>query len=129
MSTPKKILIIDDDQTNVSLVQNRLRKVGYHAIIALDGDIGLERAQNEAPDLIILDVEMPRMNGYTFMVEMGKSEKLRKIPVIVLTSHEEMQPIFQHRGVKGYLVKPINFDKLFEKLYPLLGKPEAPPAA
>ena len=126
---PKKILIIDDDQTNVSLVQSRLRKLGYLVIIALDGDIGLERVQNEAPDLIILDVEMPRMNGYSFMLEMGRSEKLRKIPVIVLTSHEEMQPIFQLKGVKGYLVKPINFDKLLEKLIPLIGKPEAVPPA
>lgn len=127
---PKKILVIDDDQTNVSLLQSRLRKAGYHVIIALDGDVGLDRAKKETPDLIILDVDMPRMNGYSFMLEMGKFPDLNSIQVIVLTSHDEMQPIFQLKKVKGYLVKPVDFDKLFEKISNLIGRLEdVPPSA
>ena len=117
----KKIIVIDDDQLNVKLVKSRLESSGYEVITASDGDEGLTKIQQERPDLIILDIQMPKMNGYTFMIEFKKLEDLNKIPVLVLTAHEEMQPIFTLKGVRGYLVKPLNFDKLFEKMNALLG--------
>ena len=113
---PKKILVVDDDLTNVTLIQNRLEQKGFEVILARDGDVGLEKAKKEKPDLIILDVEMPRMNGYTFIVELRKDESAKVIPILVLTAHEEVQPVFELKGVKGYLLKPIDFDKLFEKI-------------
>jgi len=111
-----KILIIDDDQTNIKLVQKRLEEAGYEVILALDGEAGLQRAEEEKPDLIILDVEMPKMDGYQFMMERNKHQFLINTPVIVLTAHEEMQPIFELKGVEDYLVKPLKFKLLFEKL-------------
>ena len=117
----KKILVIDDDQLNVKLVQSRLEASDYVVVSALDGDEGLQLIEKERPDLIILDVKMPKMNGYTFMLEFRKLEGFNRIPVIVLTAHEEMQPIFTLKGVRGYLVKPIKFEQLFEKLDALLG--------
>ena len=111
-----KILCVDDDQINVKVMQKRLEQQGYQVMLSLDGEAGLERAKNEKPDLIILDVEMPKMDGYQFMMQRNKNKELVATPVIVLTAHEEMQPIFELKGVKDYLVKPINFDVLFEKL-------------
>ena len=111
-----KILCVDDDQINVKVMQKRLEEKGYQVLIALDGEVGLQRAVSDQPHLIILDVEMPKMDGYQFMMQRNKNKTLVGTPVIVLTAHEEMQPIFEMKGVKDYLVKPINFDMLFEKL-------------
>ncbi|MCA9401916.1 MAG: response regulator [Candidatus Omnitrophica bacterium] len=107
-----KILIIDDDQTNLLIVQKHLTSKGFEVVTAYDGSLGLLEAQSHKPDLIILDVEMPEMNGYTFLTEMRKIGSLPAMPVIVLTSHEETQEIFQMKGVKGYLIKPVDFVKL-----------------
>lgn len=111
-----KILCIDDDQVNIKILQKRLEEKGYEVMLALDGEMGLQRAKETKPDLIILDVEMPTMDGYQFMMQRNKKPELITTPVIVLTAHEEMQPIFELKGVKDYLVKPINFELLFEKL-------------
>ncbi len=117
----KKILIIDDDQLNVKLVKARLETNGYEVVTAGDGAEGLQKVVKDKPDLIILDVQMPSMNGYTFMLEFRKLPDFTRVPVVVLTAHEEMQPIFSLKGVRGYLVKPIKFELLFEKLNTLLG--------
>ena len=113
---PKKILVIDDDETSIKFLQTRLEQNKYEVITAHDGVSGLQKVLQENPDLIILDVEMPKMNGYTFMLEFKKLAELSLVPVIVLTAHEEMQPIFVLKGVRGYLVKPVKFEDLLEKL-------------
>ena len=117
----KKILVIDDNQFNVQLVQARLEQKQYEVAAAFSGQEGLEKVKSEKPDLILLDVQMPEMNGYTFMMELDKIQESREIPVIVLTAHQEMQPIFQRKGVKGYLIKPLNFDDLNKLIEECLG--------
>lgn len=112
----KKILVIEDDPVNLQLVEFRLEKEGYEVVSARDGDIGLEKAQNEKPDLILLDVEMPNMNGYFFIAELHKEEAMKSIPIIVLTAHENMKHAFSKRQVKAYMTKPIDFDQLFAKI-------------
>ena len=112
----KKILVVDDDQTSVKIIETRLSKEGFEVFVALDGDIGLGRAKEVVPDLIVLDIEMPRMNGYTFIQEMHKVESLKWTPVIVLTAHEDMQRTFEMQGIHEYLVKPIDFDELLKKI-------------
>ncbi len=89
----KKILVIDDDPVGGKLL-----------------------ALRNLPDLIILDIEMPEMNGYTFVMELKKLEPVKATPVIVLTSHEENRAIFARKGISHYLVKPVNFDVLFAKM-------------
>jgi CheY-like chemotaxis protein len=111
-----KVLCIDDDQVNIKILQKRLEEKGYKVALALNGEEGLKKAGEDKPDLIILDVEMPTMDGYQFMMQRNKNQELIGTPVIVLTAHEEMQPIFKLKGVKDYLVKPINFDLLFQKM-------------
>jgi len=120
----KKILVIDDDRINVKLLQSRLQEKNFDVFTAFDGEEGLEVLVDAKPDLIILDVEMPVMNGYTFMTEMAKINEVNNIPVVVLTSHAEKQPIFQLRGVKGYLVKPVEFELLFDKIADIILREE-----
>jgi len=112
----KKILVIDDDRGNVRLIQSALEKQGFETFPAFHGKEGLAILPKVNPDLIILDVEMPVMNGYTFMMYLNKSPEYQSIPVIVLTAHADKQPIFQLRKVKDYLIKPLNSDQLIEKI-------------
>ena len=116
----KKVLVIDDDRTLVKLVQSRLEKEGFFVITAFDGDVGLQKVRTSPPDLIILDVEMPEVNGYTFLLELQKMNQLSKLPIIILTSHEELEPIFKFNRVKGYIIKPVIFEKLLKMMDDIL---------
>lgn len=112
----KKILIVDDDPLNVRLIQTTLEKSNYDVDFAQDGQAGLDKVDTFKPDLIILDVEMPHMNGYGFMLELSKVEGGSAIPIIVLTAHSQMQPIFERKGVCDYIIKPVEPKSLIEKI-------------
>ena len=102
----KTILIVDDDPTLIRIVGQTLDKEGYRPVLASDGAEALKKVQEEHPDLIILDVQMPKVHGYAFLFELRKIEGGQAIPIIVLTSNEEMRDIFVAEGVKDYLIKP-----------------------
>ncbi len=112
----KSILVIDDDLTNVSLLKARLSKEGYFVIGLQDAEKALYFLKDSQPGLIILDVEMPGMDGYSFLVSLDKLGLPKPVPVIVVTSHQETQPIFKMRGVRDYLLKPVNFEELLPKV-------------
>lgn len=116
----KKILVIDDDATSIRLLQSRLEVEGFRIIIARDGDVGLEKVQKEQPELIILDVEMPRMNGYFFITELRKMKGYEHLPIVVLTSHPDKIDVFTAKGIAHYMTKPINFDVLIETIKSIL---------
>lgn len=115
----KTVLVIDDDLVNVKVLQSRLQKEGYQVAVAIDGEGALKKLEEMTPELIILDVRMPNMNGYTFLLELRKAKKFDGVPIIVLTSYSEMEPIFKFNNVKDYIVKPVNFDVLFKKMHAL----------
>jgi two-component system, chemotaxis family, chemotaxis protein CheY len=117
----KKILVVDDDRLNVTLLQFTLKTKGYDVFAAEDGVEGLEAVSYEKPDLIILDVHMPRMSGFEFMNELKKFSGGVMIPVIMLTANENMQDMFFAEGVKGYFVKPVDPAKLEKKIADILG--------
>ena len=103
-----KVLIIDDDVDLVAVEKGVLQKEGYNVVIALNGKDGLAQARKEKPDLIILDITMPVMDGYLFANEFSKETELAKIPVVALTSYVESpldQPVpFE---VAEWVKKPI----------------------
>ncbi len=119
-----KILMIDDDRVNSILIQTRLEEKGFQVDAAYNGEEGLQKVNLNKPDLIILDIEMPKMDGYAFMNVLNADANLKFIPTIVLTSHSDMQPIFHRKGIKEYLVKPIMIETLLEKMNKYL--PAAP---
>ena len=102
----KTILIVDDDPTLVRILAQTLEKESYRAVLAYDGAEALKKVQDEHPDLIVLDIQMPRVHGYAFLFELRKIDGGQSIPIIVLTSNEDMAEIFLAEGVKEYLVKP-----------------------
>ena len=112
----KKILVVDDDPVGGRLTEARLAAAGYEVFRAMNGEEALHQLPLVRPDLIVLDIEMPEMNGYTFVMEMKKLEDFKATPVIVLTAHSENRAIFARRGISHYLVKPVDFDVLFAKM-------------
>lgn len=112
---PKKILIVDDDRLNTTLLEFSLRGKGYETTTVHDGHQALKSLAIDKPDLIILDIHMPNMNGFEFMVHLqGKKEG--KIPVLILTANDTMQDVFFMEGIRGYLVKPVDIKVLEEKI-------------
>ena len=108
----KKILIVDDEADIVRLLQTRLEANGYEVSTAGDGRSGLERMEGDRPDLILLDVMMPRMDGFSFVKELRKQEHQQAVPIIVLTAKEMMSDIFKMEGVSDYIVKPFETEQL-----------------
>jgi CheY-like chemotaxis protein len=112
----KKILIVDDDRSTLSLLQSFLGEKGFEVGTAQDGIEGLEKVRHWSPDLILLDVMMPKLDGYGFVREMKKDAQLRRIPIIVLTGREMMRDVFLQEGLKDYIVKPYDPEELFKIL-------------
>ncbi len=113
---PGTILIVDDDPTLVHALGQFFEKEGYRALTSPDGIDALEQVEAHRPDLIILDVQMPKLHGYSFLFELRKIEGARDIPVIILTSFADMGDMFQAEGVKEFLAKPCAPQLLLEKV-------------
>ncbi len=103
----KKILIIDDDPIIFKTLGDFLSEEGFQVISAIDGLSGLEKAQKEKPDLIVLDIILPRKNGYEVLEEIKKEESLKKTPVILLTNLGSLNDVEKavKLGAVTYLVK------------------------
>ena len=85
MVNQNKILLVDDDTMIVRMYQERFSRDGFKVILAFDGEEGLEKAEKEKPDIILLDIMMPKMNGYEMLKILKKKEGIASIPVIVLS--------------------------------------------
>ena len=119
----KVILIVDDESVVVEIAQRRLEELGYGVLVAFNGQEALDCLKAQRPDLILLDVQMPDMNGYTFIMEKAKIPEFAQIPVVVLTAYNEMEPLFKRYGVKSYLLKPLKLQDLIEKVIEIIGLP------
>ncbi len=102
----KKILVVDDDPTLIKVIRPFLESQGFMVAVAGDGEEGLTAVKKNRPNLIVLDIQMPRMNGYTFVFELKKIIDIKTCPIIVLTAKEGMSEIFKVEGVKEYICKP-----------------------
>jgi len=103
----KKILVIDDDPGLVKVIAARLEASGYGTVTANDGVQGMEKAKNEKPDLILLDIKMPNMDGHTMLRNLKKyGEGTKPIPVIMLTGYDGLDDLFGLEGAVDYIVKP-----------------------
>lgn len=107
---PEKILIVDDEENIVKLVKINLERAGYITAVAYDGVEALKKIKEEKPDLIVLDVLMPEMNGIDVLKKLKSDNETRKIPVIMLTIKSSDKDIFKgwQEGADSYLTKPFN---------------------
>lgn len=112
----KVVLIVDDDRTLVHAVSKFLEDAGYQVVTAYDGGEAIEKVQAARPDLVLLDIQMPRIHGYSFLFEVRKIEGGASIPIIILTSSESMVDMFMAEGVREYLIKPCSSREVLEKI-------------
>ena len=116
MAESKKILIADDEPQLALALKIRLQSVGYTVVTAPDGQQALELAIQEKPDLIILDVLMPVMDGYTCLRELQARFGRGKIPVVILTARDQMKDLFELEGVDDYVIKPFDYEDLLVRI-------------
>ena len=120
----QKILLIENEEIMVNLLQKKLTEEGYKIEIARDGIEGLEKAKLVKPNLILLDIVMPKMGGLEVLEEMQKNKKLKKIPVIIISNSGQPVEIdkAQKLGAKDWLIKT-EFDpqEVIEKVKKQLG--------
>jgi twitching motility two-component system response regulator PilH len=117
----KKILIVDDSATERQFFLDTLTREGYQCVIAQSGEEGVRMSVSEKPDLILMDVVMPGMDGYKATRTIAHTDATKHIPVILCTSKDkETDRIWGMRqGAKEYLIKPINAKDLLAKILAL----------
>ncbi len=128
MVDSRTILLVDDDKVDVMTVKRAIKKLDIQnpLEVCANGEEALDflrDAEKASPGLILLDINMPRMNGIEFLRERERDDSLKKIPVIMLTSSREDQDrldSFQH-SIAGYMIKPVNFPQFLDMMETIKG--------
>jgi two-component system cell cycle response regulator DivK len=113
-----KILYVEDNPDNVYMLTRRLKKKGFELIIAGDGQEGIDKAVEEKPDLILMDLSLPTMDGWTATTKIKEIEEVKDIPIIALSAHA--MPEHRDRALKAgcsdYDTKPVDIKRLLSKI-------------
>ena len=121
----EKILLIEDEELIIRLLSKKLAAIGYDVSLAMNGEEGLEKIKQVVPDLILLDIVMPRMGGFEVMAEMKKDEKIANIPVIIISNSGQPLELEKAKelGAADWLVKT-EFDpkEVAEKIQKYINK-------
>lgn len=123
-----KILLVEDNEMNRDMLSRRLTRKGLEVVVAVNGQEGVEMAVSEAPDLILMDMSLPVLDGWTATRQIKANPATQSIPVIALTAHAMAgdQEKCLEAGCNDYDTKPIEFPRLLGKIQALLGKGAAP---
>ena len=118
----KKILVVEDESQMVEVLKMRLEAHGYEVITADNGQDGLEKAKKEKPDLIIMDLMLPKMNGYKACGLLKSDARYAKIPIVIFTARaqEEDLKLGEELGAEVYITKPFEPQALLSKIRELL---------
>lgn len=111
---PLKVLVCDDERHIVRLIQINLEKNGFEVVTAFDGKEGLEKIKSEKPNMVVLDVMMPYMDGFEVLKNLRREPETEALPVIMLTAKAQDKDVFEgyHYGADLYLTKPFNPQEL-----------------
>jgi len=117
-----RILLVEDNEMNRDMLSRRLQRKGYSVLIAVDGEQGLATAHSEMPDLILMDISLPFIDGYEVTRRLKANPRTRHIPVIALTAHALLtdRDKAMKAGCNDYDTKPVDFGRLTEKIENLL---------
>ncbi len=118
-----RILLVEDQEMNRDMLSRRLKKRGYEVSIAVDGAEGVEKARSESPDLILMDMSLPVMDGWEATRTLKGDEATRSIPVVALTAHAmstDREKALE-AGCDAYETKPVELPKLLGTMEKLLG--------
>lgn len=119
------VLIVDDDALNLKLFATSLSRRGYRVLLAMDGRRGLDLAQRERPDLIMMDVQLPDMSGLEVTRTLKSGDDTRDIPVLVTTAFLIDSEALRHSGCDAYLAKPFSAPQLMSLIASLMSQPSA----
>ena len=119
-----KILLVEDNELNRDMLSRRLERRGFQVLIAVDGAQGVAMAQSEAPDLVLMDMSLPVLNGWEAARQLKATSKTRAIPIIALTAHAMLGDREKaiEAGCDDFDTKPIELPRLLEKIDRLIGK-------
>jgi CheY-like chemotaxis protein len=119
-----KILLVEDDEMNRDMLSRRLERRGYHVVMAVDGGQGLRLAQSEAPDLILMDMSLPVLDGWEATRQLKAAPTTQTVPILALTAHAMAgdREKAVEAGCDDYDTKPIEFPRLLGKIQALLAQ-------
>ena len=131
MAEKHRILLVDDEPSIVKMVGKRLEVEGFEVLIAMDGQDGLSKAQTERPDLIVLDLMLPKLNGYEVCTMLKQDARYQKIPVVLFTAkaQEKDEKLGMECGANAYVRKPFRAQELLEKIRSMLAASQQPGGA
>jgi len=118
-----RVLIVDDSPTETHRMTRILDKHGYEVITADSGEDGVAKAKETLPDVVLMDIVMPGLNGFQATRQLSKNASTSHIPVIIVTTKDQETDRLwgQRQGAKGYLTKPIEDSALLDTIYAVLG--------
>ncbi len=119
-----KILYVEDNEDNIYMLSRRLKRKGFDLVIARDGEEGVEAAEKEVPDLILMDLSLPKLDGWGATKALKNNEKTQHIPIIALSAHamQEHKESALEAGCNDYDTKPVEFARLLSKIEEQLAK-------
>jgi two-component system, cell cycle response regulator DivK len=125
---PSRILLVEDNEMNRDMLSRRLGRRGYAVTLAVDGQEGLERVQADLPDLVLLDMDLPLVDGWEVARRLKASPSTSAIPIIALTAHAMVgdRDRALEAGCDDYDIKPVEFARLLEKIEALLSRAGPP---
>ncbi len=119
-----KVLVVEDNEMNRDMLTRRLQRRGYEVITSVDGEDGLKKARSDSPDIILMDMDLPVLDGWAATKMLKAAPETQSIPVIALTAHAmagDREKALE-AGCDDYDTKPVEFARLVEKMEKLLGK-------
>ena len=113
-----KILYVEDNEDNIYMLSRRLKRKNFDVIIATDGEEGVEKAKSDKPNLILMDLSLPKMDGWTATKIIKENDETKHIPIIALSAHamEEHKASAIESGCDDYDTKPVDFKRLLSKI-------------
>jgi len=121
----KKILLIEDEKIMINLLEKKLTQEGYDVRVAVNGEEGLKAMREEKPDIVLLDIIMPKLGGFEVMEEMGKDPVLKEIPIVIISNSGQPVELDKAKelGAKDWLIKT-EFDpqEVVEKVEKQIGR-------
>src|SRR6516165_12769688 len=128
---PTKVLVFESDLAFASELRSELGTLGCTTTVVDDGNVGLQQAASDKPDLILLSIELPRMNGFSVCNKLKKDSGLKEVPLVIMSSESSDETFEQHKKLRtraeDYVHKPIAFGELLQHIQRLvrIGEPEA----
>ncbi len=120
----KTILVVDDEPEIVTILEEQLKELGYHVLTAKDGLIGLEIARKERPDLMILDLMLPKLDGMRVLGLLKNDARYSSIPIIIFSARVQKEDthLGEEMGASAYITKPFEGQAIFKKVNELIGQ-------